>query len=633
MLQAIRDRTRGWIAYVIVALLVIPFALFGMYNYLADGGGPQTVATVNGEEITRDRLDQAYRQRQSQLREMLGERFDPAMFDDGELRREALQQLIDRQLLLGYAQEYGLRVSNQEVAAAVRQQSVFQVDGEFSVERYRELLSQNNISPEQYEAQVRRDLALDALREAVSGSAMASDREIERLVALQRQERRTGWLTLSAAAFAEEVSVDEAAIEDYYEEHRDDYRRPEAVRLSYILLDPETLAEELEVSEETLRERYEERVAAAEGDSARSVRHILLEIPEDGDADAVRERAEELRERVRDGESFADLAEEYSDDPGSARAGGDLGEVRRGDFVEPFEEAAWALEEGELSEPVRTEFGYHLIEVTAIEEPDVPDFDSLREELRAEAAAERAERRLFELGNELETLAFENPDSLEPAAEALGVEVQETDWVTRDGADSGIASASAVLEAAFSDELIDERVNSDLLELSDDRYAVVRVADYREAEVRPLEEVREDVRAAAREARAAEAARERAETLRERLAEGADLAELAGDGVEVTEPRWVRRDSADVPGAVREAAFRLPAPADDEPASELARLQDGWAVLVVDEVRPGDSDDLSDEAREELRSTLNRLDGNAAFEALVASLREQADISIREDRL
>lgn len=637
MLQAIRDRTRGWIAYVIVALLVIPFALFGLYNYIADGGGPQTVATVNGEEITRTRLDQAYRQRQSQLREMLGERFDPAMFDDQQLRRETLQQLIDRQLLLGYAQEAGLRVPDGDVAAAVREQSMFQVDGEFSVERYRELLSQNNIAPEQYEAQLRRDLALEALRSAVADSALASEREIERLVALQRQERRTAWLRVATEAFADAVSIDEAAVSEYYESNREAYRRPEQVRLRYLLLDPQTLAGSVEVDTQTLRERYEERRASAERQAPRRIRHILLEVPDSADAEAVREEAQALRERILAGEDFAEVAEEASDDPGSARNGGDLGLVRRGDFVERFEEAAWALEEGELSEPVRTEFGWHLIEVTEVRAPDVPPFEEMRAELREEVAAERAQRRLFELGNELETLAFENPDSLEPAAEALSLEIRETDWITVSGTDEGIASSATVLEKAFSDALIEAGENSELLELSGDRYAVIRVADHREAQVRPLEAVREQVVAALREERAAEAAREEAERLRDALAAGESpeqLATEAGEAVRFRAPQWIARDSGGVPRAVRDQAFRLAVAADSEsPVTELARVSDGWAVVVVDEVRPGDPSALSAEEREQLRTTLNRLDGNAAFEALVAALREQADISIREDRL
>ncbi|PWG61432.1 SurA N-terminal domain-containing protein [Spiribacter halobius] len=638
MLQAIRDRTRGWIAYVIVALLVIPFALFGMYNYLAEGGGAQTVATVNGEEITRTRLDQAHRQRQAQLREALGDRFDPAMFDDQQLRRETLQQLIDRQLLLGYAQDAGLRVADQDVANALRRQSVFQVDGEFSVERYRSLLSQNNITPEQYEAQLRRDLALEALRDAVVGTAITSDAEIERLVALQRQERRAGWLSVSAAAFEDEVSVDDAAVQEYYEANRDDYRRPEAVRLRYVLLDPQRLAADIEVDEDTLRERYEERVAQAERGAPRRIRHILVEVPESADEAAVaeaREEAQALRERIQGGESFAQVAEDASDDPGSARQGGDLGLVRQGDFVEPFEEAAWSLEEGELSEPVRTEFGWHLIEVTEVRSADVPAFEELRDELRAEVARERAERRLYELGNELETLAFENPDSLQPAAETLGIEVQETDWITPEGGGEGIAAEPAVLEAAFSEERIGERVNSDLLELEGNRYAVIRVADHRDAAVEPLDEVRDRVEAAVREARAADAARERAEALQQRLADGEAFEAVAGEaseGVSAQSPRWIRRDSGEVPAAVREQAFRL-AVAGDEQAAELARLDGGWAVVMVDAVRPGDVSDLGDEERAQLRSTLDRLDGNAAFEALVAALREEADISIREDRL
>ena len=638
MLQSIRDRMGIGLAISVLVLLVVPFVISSLYGYVSGGGGPQTVAEVNGEEISRSQLDQAFQQRQAELRRMLGDQFDPALFDNDQLRRETLQQLIDRQVLLGYVRANGLRVSDKDVADAVRSQEIFQVDGAFSADRYRRVLQQNGLTPERYEGQLRQDLALSLLQRSLRASSFTPDPALDRVIALQRQRRELRWVTLSLDRYRDRVSVTEADLEAHYKANPERYRQPEQVQLRYLVLDPAVLAESISVDEQAINDRYAERQAQVQAESSRAIRHILVAVDAEADATAVeaaREAAMAARERIVAGESFAQVAEAVSDDTGSAANGGSLGVLERTDVVDGFAEAAWALDPGEISEPVRTQFGFHIIEVTDIQDAELAPLAELRGSIRDEIARARAERQVFELGNELETLAFENPQRLTPAAEALGVEVKQSGWIPREGTEEGIGAQSAVLEAAFSEAVLERRENSDLLELSQGRYAVIRVEDYKPAALQPLEAVRESVRTAVVEEKAEAQARADAQRIREALSAGRSMPDAADEieGVSVNGPRWSRRNDRELPAGVREAGFRLAADTAGQGQSRLARTADGWAVVTVEAVENGDPQSLSAEQREQLRGSLNDLDGQVSMRAVRAALREAAEVRVYEDNI
>jgi len=637
MLLSIRDRTSGWIAYVIVGLLVIPFALFGLYNYVGNGG-PQVVATVGDAEITRTQLDQAYQQRQSELRRMLGDQYDPAVFSTDDLRRQVLEQLIDRQVLINYARDTRLRASDGDVSQAVRSQSMFQVDGSFSSERYQTLLQQNNLTAEAYEAQIRRDLSISLLQRAVESTTFTSDQAVERLIALQGQQRRLSWAALATEDYRDAIEVTDADLQAWYDDNRERFREPEQVQLSYLMLSADGIASTIDVSDDTVRERYDERASGSGEDAPRTVRHILAAVPEDADPAAVesaREAIEAARERIRSGESFAAVAEAVSDDSGSAAQGGSLGVIEQADVADAFAEAAWSLQPGELSQPVRTPFGWHLIEVTDVRVADMPPFEQMRASIRESIAMERAERRVTEHANTLETLAFENPGTLEPAAEAVGLNVGSTDWIDAAADDTGIAGDAAVLETAFSDAMLDNRENSDLIELDDGGYAVVRVTDYRSARIRPLDEVREQAITAYRDEKATAAARADAERIAEAVNAGESLEAAAEriDAAQYTAPTLGGRNDRSLPAGVRERGFRLSGPDGSGDRAGVGRLASGWAAVVVEAVEPGDPSEVGAEQRNQLRQTLNDLDGQASVQAVVAALRDQADVEIRASNL
>lgn len=639
MLIAIRERAKGWFAWLLVIAIVIPLAFFGMYSYFS-GPPASELAVVNGTEISANQLNNAYQQQRRQLEQMFGGQLDPALFDERQLRREALEGLINQALLRSYVREQGYRISDATLAAVIRSEQAFQENGRFSPELYRVLLRNNGLNPPAYEASVRVGETVDQLQGGVFGSAFVTDAEVERVLRLQRQERELAYLTVKADAFRDQVQVSEEEVKEYYAQNSELFQRPEQVKLAYVDLSPQTVADEVAVGEDELRARYEEVKATryTEG-GERRVRHVLVQLPEDATQEqvaAAEQKLRELRQRILAGDvSFEAAAREVSEDPGSAEAGGDLGLVSRGQMVEGFERAAFALEEGAISEPVRTEFGLHLIQVTEVTPTQVQPFEQVRDELRQALVAERADNKLVEMSNRLANIVYEQPDSLAPAAEQLGLEVKQTDWITREGSGQGIAGNPKVIEAAFSEDLLRLGRNSAVIELEGGRSVAIRVAEHKPAEPRPLEEVAADIRQQLTLRKAAAAAQARGGELREQLEAGAAPEKLAqASAVEISQPGFVGRGNAEVPAEVLRAAFRLARPEQDAPSIAGVQLRNGdFAVLRVSDVREAPAAEGAEQLRQAVRQQMEAMQGNIAVRGLLETLREQADIEINEDRL
>lgn len=639
MLLAIRERAKGIVAWVVIILIAAAFAAFGLANYMEPAGSPRAVATVDGTDISPDEVNRVYRQQRAELEEMLGDRFDPSLFSEDELRRDALDRVIEERLLAEFIDRHRLRLSDGDLAAVIRSQEVFHENGRFSSERYQQLLQANRLSSGQYERQVRQGVLMDQLRGAISDTALVPDQELDRLLALQNQERDLAYFRISGERLLETISIDDDAVRSHYDANQDSYLSEERVRLAYLELRQDELLSEVEVEESDIRARYEQfRDSRFTETETREVRHILLNLDADADSDTVeetRERLQEIRQRIVDGESFADLAGEYSDDSGSAGQGGELGELEAGDLHEDFDAVAFELDEGELSDVVRTPFGFHLIEVTGIRGGEAQDYDEVRDTLARELAEERVGNLFFERSTLLDELIFDWPDSLEPAAEELSLDVRTSDWIRRDGAEDGIGAHSAVVEAAYSDDVLEARQNSELLEIDDGHYIVVRIEDHEPPEQLAFDQVEDEIREQLKRRAAMDEARELAESLRQRLQDGEEAEALAEeyDVVRLDAPGFVDRDSG-APWSVLEAAFTLERPAEGEIRTGLAEMGGGdLAVVLVRAVRDGEAGDMSAEDRDRLKDQLRMAYGDDALLGLVRSLRAEAEIEIHEDRL
>jgi peptidyl-prolyl cis-trans isomerase D len=428
----------------------------------------------------------------------------------------------------------------------------------------------------------------------------------------------------------DDAPVDEVDVLAYYEANAARFQIPEQVKLDYLVLDVAALASNADVSEEELRRAYESDQARFGQPERRKVRHILLTVSpgaDDATEAAALAEIEAVRKRIQDGEPFDQVAREVSKDPGSAAQGGSLGEVERGIMDPAFDEAAFSLPSGELSEPVRTSFGYHLIDVESVTPAAIKPFDEVRDQLRGEIAKQRAEALFYDMGERLANVVYESSDSLEPAAEELGLRVEHSDWVGRQGGE-GLLGHPKVTGAAFSEDVLNEHRNSDLIEPEKDvlQAVVVRVADHREAAAVALDEVREEIVAALRQERALKAAAAAAAAAAEKLRDGADWAAVAGED-QLQGPELVSRNDPKLAAPVRGVAFSLPVPADGQSSVGTATFEDGDAAVVrVTKVEPGEATTPAVEGVDPARSMLGRLMGRQAYDAVLEDMESRADI-------
>ena len=626
MLQGIRDRAHGFIAWIIVILICIPFALWGIGEYL--GPDPNVaVAEVDGEEISL--FD--YQTALQEVRTSIGRRFpgqDISRFVGEEfIREQALDGLVRERLIARASSEAGFVISDEQVAGAIRSVPAFQRDGTFSQDEYEFALRRGGFSPGRFEEDTRQRLLEAQWRETIVLSAVAAERRSRRLAALSGQRRVFSRLAVPAERFAG-AEIAEESIVKRYEENQAAFLSPEEVRLRFVVLAREDLAAEIEVPPGTLEARYEARRAGFTVEEQRRVSHILV-ADEEGD-DAAVARAQELRDRIVAGAPFDEVAREASEDPGSADLGGDLGFAGRGIWDPAFEAAAFSLGLGELSEPVRSEFGVHLLRVQDIRESRTRAFDEVREELEREYRDELAEQIYFEQVERLANLAFEQPDNLDDAAELLGLPVEESEFLSRRGkAGHEVLGDPAVMAAAFGEEVLAGN-NSEPVEIDGYRTVVLRVEERREPRQLALDEVRSRIVASLQAELARDDARKLGVELLGRLRSGEDRNAVAGD-LAWSEERTAGRRDPDGGRVEREALFSMPHPVAGETVFDGVALGNGdFVILALEGV---ELNEWEAEELESIRGEFSQQIGLDAENSFVAGLRERAEIRIHEERI
>lgn len=626
MLQAIRDKAQGWIAWAIVILITIPFALWGIQEYLGVGGDT-VVAEVEGMEIGEQALEEQTRRLRDDLRANLGSSYRAELFSEPMLRRQALDRMIDEQVLRATAEDWQMRASDQMVVDTIRSERAFQVDGRFDHELYRTVLSNNALSESAYEASIRQGVTLDQLQSGVVGSAFATAAQLADYQRLADQQRTLSYAVIAKDAYRAETPPDDQAVADYFERNRDRYQVPERVRLDYLVLDIDSLARQIPAREEDVRAWYADHKHAFVAPEERRLRHILI-APEGDDDAAAADQAQALYERLASGADFAELARTHSADPVSGAEGGDLGWVSRGMMVAPFEEAAFALETGVISEPVRSEFGYHLIQVQEVRGGGQASFDQVADKVTAAYRKAEAERLFFEHAERLAELSYEVPDNLEHAAEALGLTIQHSGWLDRSGGQGDLASPK-VVAAAFSDDVMVQGHNSELLELAQEKLLVLRVAEHQVARAQTLDEVREQVAEAVRREQAMAAAKAAGEQALAAAAEGTPLQAQASEaGWEFHAHVTVDRNSSELPAALRELAFGMPRPAAGGQRAGAVLADGDYGVLVLEQVQDGDPAKLDEATRQLLQDRMAALSGRMEFGSLARALRDRADVEV-----
>ena len=626
MLQAIRDKTSGWIAYLIIGLISIPFALWGINSYLG-GGEQQPAAVVNGNEITARELDQAYARYRDRLMQVFGGQLPDLFNDENAVKEQVLSQLIEERVLIDYVDDQGYRVGPEALFREIAQIPVFQKDGRFDKELYQAQLRSQGYSAALFELELRRQKEMQQPEKGIRLSALVPETLVRRALELKNELRRLRLLTIPART--DDISVSDQEIEEFYQQQSGRFMEPAKVRLDYIELNLDAIKKGIEVDEEALRQRYDEQLEQLTTPETREARHILITVADDADeatVEAARQKLLELKQRIDAGEDFAALAREYSQDPGSAADGGSLGEVEKGMMVKPFEDALFALQPGQISDPVRTQFGWHLIRLDGITPGGSRSFDEVRDRIADELKTEKAEIQIYDLAESLANIGYEEPDSLLPASEQLGLPIQTTDWFTRSQG-QGLAANEKIRQVAFSEDVLNQKRNSDLVELGENNVVIVHLNAHQPERLKPLDQVREQIVDLLKQSKAREQAQQAGQKLLEQIRSGSlDLQQAAVQlGLEVQDPGNIRRDSDSVAAELRGAAFSMPKP-DGKPRYQgVTGLKGDYSIIELSEVSV-DQEAMTDEALKSTAQAMLTAAGNYDYQAFLKTLVEQAEI-------
>ena len=616
MLQDIRENAQGTIAKIIIGLLIVSLSIWGMDAIVGGFAGEPEVATVNGEDITeREFLRVVQMESQRRLSEM--DTPDPSLLNEDQIRQDVLESLIREQVLIQDANAQGLELSDADIDSLITQMPQFQVDGTFNRDRFVATVRNMGMGVGEFREAMRKQYVVNQIRAGIAQSAMVTEENVAQLLRIQNQTRDFRVLTLTADEVREDVEVSDAEIEAYYQENIEDYRLPERVDAEYIALSLEALAETVDVSDEELESYYKERASELASEERRAA-HILIE-----GGDEASDTVSTIQERLASGEKFADLAEEFSADSMSAAEGGDLGFAGRGIYDEAFEETLFALEKGEVSEPVETSFGVHLIKLLDVRKAEVPPLEEMKDELRRELAQREAQERFAEVRTQLADSAYAADDLNEPAEE-LGLEIRETEDVTRDGGAAPFDHGGLVRQL-FSEDVLQDRFNTELIDVGDNVSVVARVKTYYEAEEQPLDAVREDIRTVLVEQKTRESLKEQADAIIAELESGATVEELdVGDWEVYTEQS--RSASGELGRQQIATAFSLERPADGGVTYGKTLSRNGISIVALDQVNEGEITQGSGELSQ-LRQFLASMEGQREYAAYQQYLRERAEVS------
>ncbi|MFM8444417.1 MAG: SurA N-terminal domain-containing protein [Methylococcus sp.] len=623
MLQAIRDRAQGIFAWVMLLAVGVPFALWGIQNYI-ETGKENPAATVGDREIFDREVTRAYEQT---LNSLVG----IEDFDEKNLRKQALESLVNDEVIAQSAEARSLVVTDNEAREVIKTLPYFQTDGKFDKDKYKVMLSSQGLSPEQFVAQVRRGLLAEQLQRGVTESAFVTTTEADLFQRLKDQERDLAYAKIAPVPATRTYT--DAEVEAYYREHVQEFKNPEKVSIQYISLSLEDLAKDVQISDEDLHKLYDEQKASFQTPERRKVSHILIPL-QGGDqtADkAARDKAMATRERiVSQGEDFAAVAKDVSGDPVSAKKGGDLGFLVKEAQEPSFTQAAEALAAGQISDPVKTSFGYHLIKVTELVPSKLKPFDEVKQELRNTTQRNRAETTFYERGQKLAEQTFEHPDSLEAAAQQLGLKIQETGLFTRE-AGEGLAIDETIRKTAFSEDVLNGR-NSEPVELENQKAIVLRLKEHHASSEKPLAEVREGIIAHLRDEAARADAAKRGQELVQAVRGGKTLKEAAqAMGLTVVKTGPIRRDNHELPAELIRSAFTAGRPEAGKIATAQVALQDGsQLVYSLLEIKEGSHVAKDSKEAEAVNQYIARNGAQQEFGAFVGRLRELLNVKITE---
>ncbi|MFT4520216.1 MAG: peptidyl-prolyl cis-trans isomerase D [Halioglobus sp.] len=622
MLQDIRQNVKGTAAKVIVGIIVLSFSLFGIESILL-GGGSNAIAEVNGEEVTPQELQRSLDSQRRRLISMMGENLDPAMLDDDRMTSQVLNSLINRKLLMQSAQSLELAISEREVGTVIGNMEQFQVDGVFSAEAYKSAVSGAGYTPSYFKQSIRDDLLTNQVRNGLAGSDFATPSELALNARIVSEQRDMRYLTIPREGFAVDADLSEEQIAEFYQVNEVMFLTEESVDLDFIELKPDDFVQP--VDEKALLDAYE----LAQDDflykTQNRVSHILFE---DVGEESIALRVAKAQEKLAVGAEFAEVAEEFSDDVGTASRGGDLGYSSGEAFPPEMEEALAQLELGEVSSPVESGAGTHLMIVTERNKPEMPSLEDMRSDLEESLQTAEARVALLRAVESLKDLSF-NADDLSMPAEELALTVQQIEAVTRSQLEGQFAHP-ALQAAAFADDVLGEGHNSEVIELAGDTFIVLRVRRHNEPEVKALEDVRGNIVAVINEENAQQALKEEADRALQALSSGGSIEEFAlSEGYEWQVELGIDRRNRTLQQEVLARVFGLPEPLEKGVSADVVMTQNGDAVIVqLVRVTAGDYARLDEAQQQQIEQLISGEFGGLIDNEFQRGLRQNAEINI-----
>ncbi|MGZ8237460.1 MAG: SurA N-terminal domain-containing protein [Methylobacter sp.] len=617
MLTKIREKAQGAFAWGILIVICVPFALWGIQNYL-DTGEEAPVASVGDKDFYQRDVNRAYEQYSQQLQGMT--------FDEQSLKAQALEKLIKDEVLLQYVRAQGLVTTDDAAREFIKSLPYFQVDGKFDDKRYKAMLNSQKISSAEFVNRIKNALIMEQFQRSIIDSSFATKYDVESFFKIQNQQRDVDYVTVAVQKLTEQPSEQE--IETYYQQHQDLFRIPEQVSVEYVELSLEDIAKTITVTDDKLKAFYEEQKDQYTTPERRKISHILFAINDKTDEKTALEKALKAKQELAN-KDFAALAAEVSDDKLTAKTGGDLGLFNAGVMEKSFEDAASSLKLGEVSNPVKSAFGYHLIKVTELVSGEVKPFESVKNEVTKAYQKAQAENAFYEAGEKLTEMSYENPDNLKTVADALGIAVKKTALFTKDKGD-GIAAEEKIRNAAFAEEVLKGN-NSAPIELGTDRLVVLRMLEHKPAAVRDLKDVKKDIVDALLTDKAKQQAVEKARQIKARLQAGESIQAVAAENkLQVKTATGLTRSKEDVPLPLSQAIFKAAKPVGGKPTVFIAELPAGEQVVVnLSKVKEGAMTEDDKKQMELATKNIAKAFGQTEFNALINSLQADADIEVR----
>ncbi len=613
MLLKIREKTQGVFSWLILLMICVPFALWGIQNYL-DVGQEKPVATVGEQDFFQRDVNRAYAQ--------FSQNLQGRNIDEQILRKQALEKLIRDEVMLQYVQDQGLVVNDETTRKYIATLDYFKTDGKFDNRQYKALLASQRMTSNEFAGRIRKALIMEQFQRSIVDSGFATDYDVNSFFQVQNQQRNVEMLTIPVVKVTDKPS--EEAITNYYQQNQDNYKTADQVAIEYIEISMDKLAADIVADEAELMAFYEEQKEEFVTKERRKISHILF-----ADSDTALAKASKARERLNT-EDFATLAKELSADKLSAGKGGDLGLIAAGDMQKEFEEVAFALQIGEISQPVKTEFGYHLIKVTELTEGSVKPYIEVKDKVKQAYQKAQAENAFFELGETLAEVSYENSDSLDAAVEATGIAPDKTGLFTRVGG-MGIAGEKAVIEAAFSEDVLAGN-NSEPIELGADRVLVLRMLKHQVAELKKLEDVKQFIEEVLMLESAKTQTLAQAEQIKKDAQSGTALKVLAEQkGFEYKSLSNLVRNNRDIDWQVGRAIFAAAKPKGDQPTTVQVGLATGAQVVInVISVTEGAQPENKDNKRQLAKTNIARAAGQSDFNSTLSALQAAATITVNE---